>query len=126
MPAIDLASAIRIVTGTPAQVAGLDDRDEIAIGTRSDLMPTYMTRDISLVRTGRARDLACKAGDKRQAATSHNLDEPLISALRPAGVIAGKLSFITTRRRATSCSRTNRFRVEAADAGTRSAFNVSH
>jgi hypothetical protein len=62
----------------------------------------------------------------RQAATSHNLDEPLIRALRPVGVITGKLSLIAARRSAMSSASTNRFRLENPDAGTRSAFNVSH
>jgi hypothetical protein len=62
----------------------------------------------------------------RQAATSHNLDEPLIRVLRPVGVITGKLSLIAARRSAMSCASTNGLRLETPDAGTRSAFNVSH
>ena len=65
MPAIDLASAMRIVTGTLAEAAALEDRDEIAIGTRAGLIPVHMTRDISLVRTGGARDLAWRSGKAR-------------------------------------------------------------
>src|SRR5204862_6349994 len=37
VPAIDLASAIRTVTKTPAQAVGLADRREIAVGKRADL-----------------------------------------------------------------------------------------
>ncbi|MFN3251103.1 alpha-D-ribose 1-methylphosphonate 5-triphosphate diphosphatase [Roseibium album] len=34
----DLPAAIRMVSGTPAEVSGLDDRGEIAVGKRADLL----------------------------------------------------------------------------------------
>src|SRR6202051_821297 len=50
VPAIDLASAIRTVTKTPAEAVGLDDRGEIAIGKRADLIRVHIARDIPVVR----------------------------------------------------------------------------
>lgn len=38
VPAIDLAHALRLVTKNPAQATGLDDRGEIAVGKRADLV----------------------------------------------------------------------------------------
>jgi alpha-D-ribose 1-methylphosphonate 5-triphosphate diphosphatase len=51
VPAIDLPAAIRTVTGTPAEAVGLDDRGEIAIGKRADLVRVRVTRDIPVVRS---------------------------------------------------------------------------
>ena len=51
VPAIDLASAIRTVTKTPAQAVGLADRGEIAIGNRADLIRVHVARDVPVVRT---------------------------------------------------------------------------
>jgi alpha-D-ribose 1-methylphosphonate 5-triphosphate diphosphatase len=51
VPAIDLPAAIRTVTGTPAAAVGLDDRGEIAIGKRADLVRVRVTRDIPVVRS---------------------------------------------------------------------------
>ena len=51
VPAIDLASAIRTVTKTPAEAVGLADRGEIAIGKRADLIRVHVARDVAVVRT---------------------------------------------------------------------------
>jgi alpha-D-ribose 1-methylphosphonate 5-triphosphate diphosphatase len=51
VPAIDLASAIRTVTKTPAEAVGLNDRGEIAIGKRADLIRVHVARDIPVVRS---------------------------------------------------------------------------
>jgi len=50
VPAIDLAAAVRTVTKTPAEAVGLDDRGEIAIGKRADLIRVHIARDIPVVR----------------------------------------------------------------------------
>jgi alpha-D-ribose 1-methylphosphonate 5-triphosphate diphosphatase len=50
VPAIDLASAIRTVTRTPAEAVGLSDRGEIAAGKRADLIRVHVARDIPVVR----------------------------------------------------------------------------
>jgi len=50
-PAIDLASAIRTVTKTPAEAVGLADRGEIAVGKRADLIRVHVARDIPVVRS---------------------------------------------------------------------------
>jgi alpha-D-ribose 1-methylphosphonate 5-triphosphate diphosphatase len=51
VPAIDLASAIRTVTKTPAEAVGLADRGEIAIGKRADLIRVHVARDVPVVRS---------------------------------------------------------------------------
>ena len=51
VPAIDLASAIRTVTKTPAEAVGLADRGEIALGKRADLIRVHVARDIPVVRS---------------------------------------------------------------------------
>src|SRR4029077_11377625 len=51
VPAIDLASAIRTVTRTPAQAVCLADRGEIAIGKRADLIRVHVAHDVPVVRT---------------------------------------------------------------------------
>src|SRR5258707_14811936 len=51
VPAIDLASAIRTVTKTPAEAVGLADRGEIAIGKRADLIRVHVARNIPVVRS---------------------------------------------------------------------------
>jgi alpha-D-ribose 1-methylphosphonate 5-triphosphate diphosphatase len=51
VPAIDLASAIRTVTKTPAEAVGLADRGEIAVGKRADLIRVHVARDIPVART---------------------------------------------------------------------------
>jgi alpha-D-ribose 1-methylphosphonate 5-triphosphate diphosphatase len=49
--AIDLPEAIRTVTRTPARAVGLDDRGEIAIGKRADLVRVRVTENIPVVRS---------------------------------------------------------------------------
>jgi len=51
VPAIDLPSAIRTVTKTPAEAVGLDDRGEIAVGKRADLIRVHVAGDIPVVRS---------------------------------------------------------------------------
>jgi len=50
-PRYDLAAAIRTVTKTPAEVVGLCDRGEIAIGKRADLIRVHQTADGAGVRS---------------------------------------------------------------------------
>jgi alpha-D-ribose 1-methylphosphonate 5-triphosphate diphosphatase len=51
VPDIDLASAVRTVTKTPAEAVGLADRGEIAVGKRADLIRVHVARDIPVVRS---------------------------------------------------------------------------
>src|ERR1700738_1668705 len=51
VPAIDLASAVRTVTKTPAEAVGLPDRGEIAVGKRADLISVHVARDTPVVRS---------------------------------------------------------------------------
>jgi alpha-D-ribose 1-methylphosphonate 5-triphosphate diphosphatase len=51
VPAIDLASAVRTITKTPAEAVGLDDRGEIAVGKRADLIRVHVARDVPVVRS---------------------------------------------------------------------------
>jgi len=51
VPAIDLASAVRTVTRTPAEAVGLTDRGEIAIGKRADLIRVHVAGNVPVVRT---------------------------------------------------------------------------
>jgi alpha-D-ribose 1-methylphosphonate 5-triphosphate diphosphatase len=51
VPAIDLASAIRTVTKTPAEAVGLIDRGEIAPGKRADLIRVHIARNVPVVRS---------------------------------------------------------------------------
>ena len=48
---IDLASAVRTVTKTPAEAVGLGDRGEIAAGKRADLIRVHVARNIPVVRS---------------------------------------------------------------------------
>src|SRR3984893_17785596 len=48
---IDLASAVRTVTKTPAEAVGLPDRGEIAVGKRADLISVHVARDTPVVRS---------------------------------------------------------------------------
>jgi alpha-D-ribose 1-methylphosphonate 5-triphosphate diphosphatase len=48
---IDLATAVRTVTKTPAEAVGLNDRGEIAVGKRADLIRVHIARDIPAVRS---------------------------------------------------------------------------
>jgi alpha-D-ribose 1-methylphosphonate 5-triphosphate diphosphatase len=50
VPAINLPAAIRTVTKTPAEAVGIDDRGEIAVGKRADLIRVQVIRDIPVVR----------------------------------------------------------------------------
>ena len=50
VPAIDLASAVRTVTKTPAEAVGLTDRGEIAIGKRADLIRVHVAGNVPVVR----------------------------------------------------------------------------
>jgi alpha-D-ribose 1-methylphosphonate 5-triphosphate diphosphatase len=51
VPAIDLASAVRTVTKTPAEAVGLADRGEIAVGRRADIIRVHLGRGIPVVRS---------------------------------------------------------------------------
>jgi alpha-D-ribose 1-methylphosphonate 5-triphosphate diphosphatase len=51
VPAIDLASAVRTVTKTPAEAVGLADRGEIAIGRRADLIRVHVAGNVPVVRS---------------------------------------------------------------------------
>lgn len=51
VPAIDLASAVRTVTKTPAESVGLSDRGEIAVGKRADIIRVHVARGIPVVRS---------------------------------------------------------------------------
>jgi alpha-D-ribose 1-methylphosphonate 5-triphosphate diphosphatase len=50
VPQIDLPRAIQTVTRTPAAAVGLDDRGEIAVGKRADLIRVRVARNIPVVR----------------------------------------------------------------------------
>jgi alpha-D-ribose 1-methylphosphonate 5-triphosphate diphosphatase len=50
VPAIDLASAVRTVTKTPAEAVGLADRGEIAVGKRADLIRVHVAGNVPVVR----------------------------------------------------------------------------
>src|SRR5262245_32546379 len=51
VPAIDLASAVRTVTKTPAEAVGLTDRGEIAVGKRADVIRVHVARSTPVVRS---------------------------------------------------------------------------
>ncbi|MFG1303077.1 alpha-D-ribose 1-methylphosphonate 5-triphosphate diphosphatase [Xanthobacter autotrophicus] len=51
VPSIDLPQAVRMVTKTPAEVAGLTDRGEIAQGRRADLVRVTLAGDMPVVRS---------------------------------------------------------------------------
>jgi alpha-D-ribose 1-methylphosphonate 5-triphosphate diphosphatase len=51
VPAIDLPSAVRTVTKTPAEAVGLTDRGEIAIGRRADLIRVQVVHNVPVVRS---------------------------------------------------------------------------
>jgi alpha-D-ribose 1-methylphosphonate 5-triphosphate diphosphatase len=50
-PAIDLASAVRTVTKTPAEAVGLADRGEIAVGKRADIIRVHVAQSTPVVRS---------------------------------------------------------------------------
>ncbi|NVN85266.1 MAG: alpha-D-ribose 1-methylphosphonate 5-triphosphate diphosphatase [Rhodopseudomonas sp.] len=49
--AIDLAAAVRTVTKAPAEAVGLNDRGEIAVGKRADLIRVHVAHDVPAVRS---------------------------------------------------------------------------
>lgn len=51
VPAIDLASAVRTVTKTAAEAVGLNDRGEVAVGKRADLIRVHVAHDVPAVRS---------------------------------------------------------------------------
>src|SRR5215475_11083413 len=51
VPSIDLASAVRTVTKTPAEAVGLFDRGEITIGKRADLIRVHVAGNVPVVRS---------------------------------------------------------------------------
>jgi alpha-D-ribose 1-methylphosphonate 5-triphosphate diphosphatase len=51
VPAIDLASAVRTVTRTPAEAVGLADRGEIAVGKRADMIRVHVAHNVPVVRS---------------------------------------------------------------------------
>jgi len=50
VPTIDLPAALRTVTKTPAEAVGLNDRGEIAVGKRADLVRVRVTEAVPVVR----------------------------------------------------------------------------
>jgi alpha-D-ribose 1-methylphosphonate 5-triphosphate diphosphatase len=50
IPRMDLASAIRTVTKTPAEAVGLSDRGEIAPDKRADLLRVHVVNGVPAVR----------------------------------------------------------------------------
>src|SRR5258707_5547131 len=51
VPAIDLASAVRTVTRTPAEAVGLADPGEIAVGKRADMIRGHVAHNVPVVRS---------------------------------------------------------------------------
>jgi alpha-D-ribose 1-methylphosphonate 5-triphosphate diphosphatase len=50
-PTIHLAAAVQTVTKKPAEAVGLNDRGEIAVGKRADLIRVHVAQDIPVVRS---------------------------------------------------------------------------
>ncbi len=50
IPEMDLPSAIRTVTTTPARAVGFEDRGEIAPGKRADIIRVHVAQDVPAVR----------------------------------------------------------------------------
>ncbi|WP_244434654.1 alpha-D-ribose 1-methylphosphonate 5-triphosphate diphosphatase [Afipia sp. P52-10] len=50
-PAIDLPQAVRTVTKTPAEAVGLNDRGEIAVGKRADIIRVHVAGNLPVVRS---------------------------------------------------------------------------
>ena len=50
VPSVDLATAVRMVSKTPAEAVGLTDRGEIAVGKRADLIRVRVASDVPVVR----------------------------------------------------------------------------
>jgi alpha-D-ribose 1-methylphosphonate 5-triphosphate diphosphatase len=51
VPGLGLATAIRAVTRTPAHAVGLEDRGEVAVGKRADMIRVRMVRELPVVCT---------------------------------------------------------------------------
>lgn len=51
VPTIDLAAAVRTVTKTPAEAVGLNDRGQIAVGKRADLIRVRVASEVPMVRS---------------------------------------------------------------------------
>jgi alpha-D-ribose 1-methylphosphonate 5-triphosphate diphosphatase len=51
VPGLSLAAAIRAVTQTPARAVGLEDRGEISVGKRADLIRVRVVEELPVVRT---------------------------------------------------------------------------
>lgn len=51
VPAIDLAAAVRTVTKTAAEAIGLNDRGEVSVGKRADLIRVHVAHDVPVVRS---------------------------------------------------------------------------
>jgi alpha-D-ribose 1-methylphosphonate 5-triphosphate diphosphatase len=50
-PGVSLPAAVRTVTKTAAEAVGLDDRGEIAVGKRADLVRVEVVNGIPVVRS---------------------------------------------------------------------------
>ena len=50
VPGVTLAAAVRTVSKTPAEAVGLDDRGEIAVGKRADLIRVRVASEVPVVR----------------------------------------------------------------------------
>jgi alpha-D-ribose 1-methylphosphonate 5-triphosphate diphosphatase len=50
VPSIALPAAVRAVSRTPAEAVGLNDRGEIAISKRADLVRVHIARELPVVR----------------------------------------------------------------------------
>lgn len=51
VPAIDLAAAVRTVTKSAAEAIGLNDRGEVSVGKRADLIRVHVAHDVPVVRS---------------------------------------------------------------------------
>jgi alpha-D-ribose 1-methylphosphonate 5-triphosphate diphosphatase len=51
VPGVTLHAAVAMVSKTPAEAVGLDDRGEIAVGKRADLIQVRVASDVPVVRT---------------------------------------------------------------------------
>ncbi len=86
VPAIDLAAAIRTVTKTPAEAVGPDDRGEIAVGKRADLIRVRVVAR----RAGGAQRLAVRAA----GGMSWLVDTRRSQRARPALIGPGRLVLV--------------------------------
>ncbi len=83
VPAIDLASAVRTVTKTPAEAVGLSDRGEIAVGRRADLIRVHVARDLP----GGAQRLARRSAGRMT-------ERPAVAAQTPTTIGPGRLILV--------------------------------